>query len=273
MQVKKGKNRLLIKITQSNSDWGFACQFPLLVGGRLLMLDGETPHQNVVVQVLKDSRVFDTVLSDRTGRYEFYLPQTGRYTFRCQVLDGYIYYNSSLRKHKVGSPTKAVVLSDTTPIQQLNIHFHFAPFKKGAWRHYSYLDGLASNSVTRIYQAKDRTMWIGTTNGLSQFDGERFTNLTTEHGLVHNHILAIHQVSDGSLWIGTLGGVSHYDGQTFTNFTTTEGLVSNMVSDIHQSDDGMLWIATSDTETGKKDYFAIGVGAGVLDTMVNTSLA
>ena len=237
------------------------------------MLDGETPHQNVVVQVLKDSRVFDTVLSDRTGRYEFYLPQTGRYTFRCQVLDGYIYYNSSLRKHKVGSPTKAVVLSDTTPIQQLNIHFHFAPFKKGAWRHYSYLDGLASNSVTRIYQAKDRTMWIGTTNGLSQFDGERFTNLTTEHGLVHNHILAIHQVSDGSLWIGTLGGVSHYDGQTFTNFTTTEGLVSNMVSDIHQSDDGMLWIATSDTETGKKDYFAIGVGAGVLDTMVNTSLA
>ena len=68
VQVEEGKNRLLVKITQVGRDWGLACRISLTVGGQLLMLDGETPHQNAVVQVLKDSRVFDTVLSDRTGR-------------------------------------------------------------------------------------------------------------------------------------------------------------------------------------------------------------
>ena len=57
VQVKKRLNPMLVKITRSNSDWGFACRFPLLVSGRLLMLDRETPHQNVVVQALKDGRV------------------------------------------------------------------------------------------------------------------------------------------------------------------------------------------------------------------------
>ena len=123
--------------------------------------------------------------------------------------------------------------------------------------------GQASNNITTIYQAKDRTLWIGTTAGLSMFDGQRFTNLTTKDGLVHNHISAIHQVADGTFWIGTLGGLSHYNGQIFINFTVAEGLASNVVSDIHQSSDGMLWITTKDTETGKKNFFDTGQGAGI----------
>ncbi|HIO37693.1 MAG TPA: hypothetical protein EYN27_01920, partial [Rhodospirillales bacterium] len=227
------------------------------ISGKLLMLDNLSPHVNVVVQVLKDKQVVDTTLSDGQGNYSLSLLEKGEHTLRCHVLDGYLYYNP-----------EAKVLTTQTIAGKVNfkgqtltrIDFHFAPFKKGAWKHYDYLDGLASASVTKIYQAEDRTLWIGTTNGISHYDGESFTNLTTNDGLINNHISAIHQSSDGSIWFGTLGGVSHYDGKKFVNFTTEEGLVSNVVSDIHQSNDGLIWIAT----TEKRQWaFSLDPGEGI----------
>jgi len=258
VEIKRGKNRLLIKVTQRKDSWEFVGRFQLGASGHLFALDGTTPHINVVVQALKDNQIVETVLSDQNGYYQLALPGKGSYTFRCQVLKGYIYYNSSA-KQIIEGPSQNIVVEKGIH----NQNFYFPPFRKGSWRHYTYLDGLAGNNITTIYQARDRTLWIGTTAGLSIFDGQSFTNLTTKDGLVNNHVSAIHQVMDGTFWIGTLGGLSHYNGQDFTNFTIGEGLVSNVVSDIYQTGDGMLWITTKDTETGKKNFFDTGSGTGI----------
>ena len=239
------------------------------INGKLLMLDNLSPHVNVVVQVLKDKQVLDTTLSDGQGNYSLSLLEKGMYTLRCHVLEGYLYYNA-----------EAEVLTTQTMAGKINfkgqaltrIDFHFAPFKKGTWKHYDYLDGLASTSVTKIYQAEDHTLWIGTTNGLSHYDGESFTNLTTRDGLINNHISAIHQSSDGSIWFGTRGGVSHYDGQKFIDFTTEEGLVSNVVTDIHQSNDGLIWIATAGTGISRydgQDFVNLTTQDGLISNLVN----
>ena len=254
VQIKKGENRLLVKITQGTKDWGLACRISLTASGQLLMLDGVTPHMYVVVQALKNGRVVNTVLSDRRGSYRLHFPGKGAYMLRCHVLEGYIYYNSNLEVNTVENEAEELIFDETSKTQ---LDFQFPPFKKGNWRHYDYLDGLTSTHVTNVYQAEDRTLWIGTTNGLSYYDGERFTNLTTKDGLVNNHLSAIHQASDGSIWFGTRGGVSHYDGKKFINFTTEEGLVSNFVTDIHQSNDGLIWISTS------VGFFSSDRGAGI----------
>ena len=103
MEVKRGNNRLLIKITQREGEWGFVGRFRLGVSGRLFVLDGVTPHNSVVVQALRGNQVVDTALSNQNGYYQLALPATGSYTFRCQVLKGYIYYNSSA-KQTIESP-------------------------------------------------------------------------------------------------------------------------------------------------------------------------
>ena len=51
---------------------------------------------------------------------------------------------------------------------------------------YTAEDGLVSNPVRRIYQDKKGFIWIGTWQGLSKYDGHKFTNYTTVNGLSDN---------------------------------------------------------------------------------------
>ncbi len=43
-------------------------------------------------------------------------------------------------------------------------------------RHYDVSDGLAHSRVTAIHQDRKGYLWFGTWEGLSRFDGHRFTN-------------------------------------------------------------------------------------------------
>jgi signal transduction histidine kinase/ligand-binding sensor domain-containing protein len=73
-------------------------------------------------------------------------------------------------------------------------------------RHYDVASGLAHSQVTSIFQDTRGYLWFGTFEGLSRFDGYRFTNYTTADGLGHLIISAIAEDRKGHLWVGTLGG-------------------------------------------------------------------
>ena len=251
------------------------------IEGRLLMLDDITPHVAVSVQAIRDEEVIDTTFSDERGRYCFINLKPGRYQVQCQVLGGYVYYGQDGKEAKGqrgnGFDTQAAGLSAeggaglsrAKPVSKLSkptqpkpqygetlqvekdkklsgIDFCFAPFKKGTWKNYSSLDGLAHNDVFAIYEDPDGMMWFGTQGGVSRYDGKEFVNLTTKNGLVHNCVTAIHRDSDGAMWFGTNEGVSHYDGKKFVNFTTDDGLVNNRVRAIHRANVDELWFGTYD---------------------------
>ena len=54
------------------------------------------------------------------------------------------------------------------------------------FKSYSIQDGLIANTVRTIFQDSAGFIWIGTWEGLSKYDGYRFTNFTTANGLSHN---------------------------------------------------------------------------------------
>ena len=111
-------------------------------------------------------------------------------------------------------------------------------------------DGLASNRVLTIFEDSHGTMWFGTTNGLTRYDGESFQTFTIQDGLVDNTISVIFQDQQGMLWFGTGSsslpgrGVSRYNQHEFQNFTTADGLASDTVKDILEDEMGRLWFAT-----------------------------
>jgi len=223
------------------------------VEGTLLMMDSKTPHVNVPVQAIRDGEVVATTLSDKGGAYSFVNLKPGEYQVRCQVLGGYVYYG----EEKAGKPENGTMSGKPISLQIKqgesleNIDFRIAPFKKGNWRNYTHIDGLAHPAVTSIYCAPNGEMWFGTGaypiggSGVSRYDGKKFTNFTTEDGLVGNWISAIHGSSDGVIWFGTENnGISRYDGEKFVNFTTEDGLADNWIKAVYCASNGATWFGT-----------------------------
>jgi len=169
------------------------------------------------------------VHSDADGHFRFGNLRPGRYRIRCLVPDGPEYF------------ARAVEIGAGASEQW--VHFKVNPFKKGTWRTFSILDGLADNDVQALYRDGDGVLWLGTASGLSRFDGSAFENYTTADGLAHDDVRAVW--GDGEmLWIGTVGGLSRFDGSGFENYTTADGLAHDDVRAIW-GDGEILWIGTA----------------------------
>ena len=235
---------LLIGLLLSGDVWEAAAQSqgdPISIVGTLFMPgpDHITPHVAVLVQAVRDGKVVDTTLSDEMGRFSFINLKPGQYQVRCQTPAGYVY--------PVEKEAHQITAGETH-----QIHFHIGPFKKGTWKHYDTLDGLADNDVTAIYCTPDGVIWFGTDGGgVSVYDGERFNTFTTQDGLASNFVRSIYGADDTTIWFATHGGVSRCDGarrndgMRFTNLTEKEGLAHNDVYAIYQTLDRVLWFGTA----------------------------
>jgi len=103
--------------------------------------------------------------------------------------------------------------------------------------------GLPQDTVRAIAQTKDGYLWLGTDEGLAQFDGYDFVVFNKENGaLPSNSVGALWAAKDGSLWIGTLGGLTRYRNGKFTTFTKKDGLDDTSVNSITEDRSGAIWV-------------------------------
>ncbi len=103
--------------------------------------------------------------------------------------------------------------------------------------------GLPQDTVRAIAQSKDGYLWLGTDEGLAQFDGYDFVVFNKENGaLPSNSVAALWAARDGSLWIGTLGGLTRYRNGKFTTFTKKDGLSEASVNSITEDQSGGIWV-------------------------------
>jgi DNA-binding NtrC family response regulator/ligand-binding sensor domain-containing protein len=226
------------------------------IEGTLLMLDDRTPHVAVPVQAIREGEVIATTLSDDSGRYRLVNLKAGSYQVRCQVLGGYVCYRATDQALRFtfydSGATESAMEDDPGHILHIqngktleNIDFRFAEFKKGTWRSYTSLDGLAFDVIHSIDGTPDGIIWFATEGGgASRYDGKEFVNFTTKDGLPHNHVHDVCCGPDGVVWFATGGGVSRYDGKEFFNLTTEDGLVHNNVYVMCRDPDGLMWFGT-----------------------------
>jgi signal transduction histidine kinase/CheY-like chemotaxis protein/ligand-binding sensor domain-containing protein len=198
--------------------------------------------------------------SDASGKFRFYDLPAGRYKLRAQLPGQWLELNGG----------REVVLEKDQPV--VDQDFRFAPFKKGVWKHYSHIDGLADDNVIANYEAADGALWFATAGGVSRFDGKEFTALTKEKGLPDNQVRAIAEFPDGVMWFGTRSGLCRYDphslliadtkdeaesrtrtrkSEAFTTFTQSNGLAGDNIQNLARDPAGALWIGTS---TGLSRY-------------------
>ena len=88
-------------------------------------------------------------------------------------------------------------------------------------------------------------MWFGTGNGLTRYDGHRFTVYQSDPSdpasLAHATVYALYQTRDGGLWVGTGGGLDRFDPATGTFSHYLQG---RTVSALYEDETGVLWVGT-----------------------------
>jgi signal transduction histidine kinase/ligand-binding sensor domain-containing protein/DNA-binding response OmpR family regulator len=115
-------------------------------------------------------------------------------------------------------------------------------------------EGLPNNQIQTIYQDSKGWMWIGTSQGLSRFDGYSFLNFLPETGdsttLRGNLIRVIKEDGSGNLLIGTENGglnIFNREKETFSHpLQRTEEFRRQDISvnDIIVDAEGRYWLAT-----------------------------
>ncbi len=68
-------------------------------------------------------------------------------------------------------------------------------------------EGLAEETVTALLKDSRGSLWIGSLNGLSRYDGERFKVYSSADGLPKQRVTALAETPDGTLWVATTGGL------------------------------------------------------------------
>ncbi len=101
--------------------------------------------------------------------------------------------------------------------------------------------------INALQQSRSGTLSIGTDGGLVQFNGDRWTLLTTAQGLSADAITAVAEDQTSGLWIGTRGGgLNLLRDDRVTIYRKRDGeLPSDDVSSIAVDSAGTVWVGTS----------------------------
>jgi signal transduction histidine kinase/ligand-binding sensor domain-containing protein len=76
---------------------------------------------------------------------------------------------------------------------------------------YTTEDGLAHDSVNKVVRDSRGFLWFCTAEGLSRFDGTRFSNYTQDQGLPHRNINDFLETNDGTYLIATSFGLTVFN--------------------------------------------------------------
>lgn len=127
-------------------------------------------------------------------------------------------------------------------------------------KNYSIADGLVSDGILRIRRDSHGFLWFCTIDGLSRFDGYRFTNYTMAHGLPERVVYDLLETSKGVYWVATNDGLCLFNPSgapaspnaqpqpaepMFTVFHPGEDWARKSVKTLYEDRQGLIWVGTA----------------------------
>jgi len=99
---------------------------------------------------------------------------------------------------------------------------------------------MRSEDCLKLAEDTQRTLWVGTDDGLLRFAEGDSSHLGTKDGLCHAHITALCPSRNGMLWIGSEGGLNVAEAGRIRggHQADVRGPVTSLAEDI----EGRLWI-------------------------------
>ncbi|RPJ85269.1 MAG: hypothetical protein EHM13_01595, partial [Acidobacteria bacterium] len=126
---------------------------------------------------------------------------------------------------------------------------------------YTMADGLPSSELTCAVRDSHGLLWFCTSEGLSNFDGYRFTNYGVDQGLPDARVIGLVETRDGEYWVATVSAISRFlpgssletdqvggtPGRFFDvyRFEQDDGMRARTAVHLAEAPDGRLWLLTT----------------------------
>lgn len=105
-------------------------------------------------------------------------------------------------------------------------------------------NGIASNTVRKIFIDNSHRVWLGTDNGVSCITGNGVTNYIFSNGLTESKVWEIAQSNDNRLWFGSFGnGLYEFKDNRFVHYPLPRSQSNNSIRRIFPVD-SLLFIGT-----------------------------
>lgn len=105
-------------------------------------------------------------------------------------------------------------------------------------------NGLPQNTATAVIQTRPGYIWVGSYNGIAQFDGLRFKvfNSSNTKGLANSRVTSLLEDSRDSIWIGHDNGeVSRHSEGSFTLIKLPAAWDDAPIKDFAEDEHGDVW--------------------------------
>jgi PAS domain S-box-containing protein len=134
-------------------------------------------------------------------------------------------------------PTRALLVDREGTLWMGTTGAGLVQYRNGTTTSFRKQDGLADDNVAALAEDQEGNLWVGTRNGLSQFNDVAIPAFTKTEGLPADVIPDICASRDGGLWLATGHGFSYFDGKD-NSATTLLGLTNEYVNRIFEARNG-----------------------------------
>jgi ligand-binding sensor domain-containing protein/signal transduction histidine kinase len=112
---------------------------------------------------------------------------------------------------------------------------------------YTTADGLADDRINRIVQDSHGLLWFCTAEGLSHFDGYKFTNYSKTNGMPNDSVNDLLETRDGTYLVGTGGGLLQFNPKGSPLFSPMDDLVlaKETINELLEDRAGIIWCGTT----------------------------
>ena len=120
----------------------------------------------------------------------------------------------------------------------------FAYSQEYTYESYNASNGLPTSEIISLYKDYKGFLWVGTTLGVSRYDGYSFENFqTSADGHFIGNVTCIKEGTNKRLWIGSYTGLFYLENNIVYK-VNEDNAVAQGVNDIMPEPDGGMWLAT-----------------------------
>jgi signal transduction histidine kinase len=111
---------------------------------------------------------------------------------------------------------------------------------------FTHKDGLSSDQVYALFEGREGSIWVATSEGLDQFRELPVTSLSVKQGLSSPTTNSVLAARDGSIWIGTTGGLYRWDHGRTTVYRRRSnlGLADDEIQSLFEDERGRIWVSS-----------------------------